>query len=243
MLDSVIFWAFAVLAVGAALGAVLNRSIINAALCLIVVFMSVAGFFLLNNADFLAIAQIIIYAVGLTIMMLFAIMFTGEKTRYSREKVSKTTRVAYGIVLVYVFALLLRGVISGFSSVPSVAAPMLQVARLAQEGSTALLGQLLFTDYALPFEVASILLLAAMIGAIVIAKKRFTESDTDLGDMRLPLDLSSAPTAQAIEALRERRFLKSTQSAVSGGPDSAPKSEISPDGTEKTPEAAGLHGS
>jgi NADH:ubiquinone oxidoreductase subunit 6 (subunit J) len=238
MLDSVIFWAFAVLAVGAALGAVLNRSIINAALCLIVVFLSVAGFFLLNNADFLAIAQIIIYAVGLTIMMLFAIMFTGEKTRYSLEKINKPTRVAYGIVLAYVFALLVRGLLSGFSSIPSTPAPLLYASRLAQEGSTVLLGQLLFTDYALPFEVASILLLAAMIGAIVIAKKRFTESDTDLGAMRLPVDLSSAPTVQAIEALRERRLLKSAAPVDS---DSELKPETFPELVDKAPEAAGTH--
>jgi NAD(P)H-quinone oxidoreductase subunit 6 len=207
MLDSTMFWAFAILSVGAALGAVLNRSIINAALCLIVVFMSIAGLYLLNNADFLAIAQIIIYAVGLTIMMLFAIMFTGDKTRYDRLKASGATRIGYGIVLVYVLALLVRAAVNGFAKMPTQLPAGIQASRLAHEGSTALLGQLLFTDYALPFEVASILLLAAMIGAIVIAKKRFSASgDEDLGSMRLPIDLSSAPPEQTIEALRARRL-------------------------------------
>jgi NADH:ubiquinone oxidoreductase subunit 6 (subunit J) len=208
MLDSIIFWAFAVMAVGGALTAVFSRSIINAALALIVVFMSVAGFYLLNNADFLAIAQIIIYVVGLTIMMLFAVMFTGDKPKYDRQKAKGTVRVAYGIVLVYVFALLLRAMLKGFGSAPVLPVSPLFVAKLAQEGSTKLLGQLLFTDYALPFEIASVLLLAAMIGAIVIAKKRFTESgDEALGDTHLDIDTGSAPPEVTIAALRERRLV------------------------------------
>lgn len=216
MLDSTMFWAFAILSVGAALGAVLNRSIINAALCLIVVFMSVAGLYLLNNADFIAIAQIIIYAVGLTIMMLFAIMFTGDKTSYDRAKANASTRIAYGIVLVYVLALLVRSVVNGFVHMPTQLPSGIQASRLMQEGSTALLGQLLFMDYGLPFEVASILLLAAMIGAIVIAKKRFSPIDSEeLGSMRLPIDLSSAPPEQTLEALRERRLGQKTVSSAS----------------------------
>jgi NADH:ubiquinone oxidoreductase subunit 6 (subunit J) len=206
MLDSAIFWAFAIVSVAAALGAVLSRSAINAALCLIAAFMSIAGFYLLNNADFLAIAQIIIYAVGLTILMLFAIMFTGDKP-FLKKNVNKASRVAYGVVLVYVFALLLRGIVNGFQSFPAVVPGSGFIARMSTEGSTALLGQLLFTDYSLPFEVASILLLAAMIGAIVIAKKRFVESEsTLLGEMRLPVDLSSAPPEKTIEELRAKRL-------------------------------------
>lgn len=216
MLDSAIFWVFAVTAITAALGAVLNRSIIYAALCLIAVFMSIAGFYVLNNADFLAMAQIIIYAVGLTIMMLFAIMFTGDKPMES-HKVNRTARLASGIIIAYVFALLLRGVLMGGSiKTPSLSPEI--AARLASEGSTTMLGELLFSKYALPFELASILLLAAMIGAIVIAKKRFVESESDLlGDVRLPVDLSSSPAEDAIAALRSKRL---------GGPQSG---EVSPE--------------
>jgi len=207
MLDSAIFWVFAIIGVGAALGAVFNRSVINAALCLIAVFMSIAGFYVLNNADFLAIAQIIIYAVGLTIIMLFAIMFTGDKPM-DLQKVNRTSRLAYGIIIAYVLALMLRG----SASLPTAALPNVApdlVMRIKTEGSTILLGELLFSQYALPFELASILLLAAMIGAIVIAKKRFVESDSELlGDVRLAVDLSSAPPADAIEGLRQKRMLE-----------------------------------
>jgi len=205
MLDSAIFWVFAIVAVGAALGAVFTRSIIHAALCLIGVFMSIAGFFVLNNADFLAIAQIIIYAVGLTIIMLFAIMFTGDKV-LEKTKVNRAGRLAYGIIAAYVFALLLRGVLSNTAHITPQIAPEVAF-RFSTQGSTAMLGELVFNKYALPFELASLLLLAAMIGAIVIAKKRFNESETvDLGETRLALDLASAPSEDAIQALRRERM-------------------------------------
>ncbi len=205
MLDSAIFWAFAILSVGAALGAVFTRSIIHSALFLIVVFMSIAGFFVLNNADFLAIAQIIIYAVGLTIIMLFAIMFTGDKVM-EKQKVNRAGRMAYGIIAAYVFALLVRGILQGARQImPNVTPDVTQ--QFQAHGSASLLGELLFNKYGLPFELASLLLLAAMIGAIVIAKKRFAESDENqLGEMRLALDLASAPREDAIAALRLERM-------------------------------------
>lgn len=210
MLDSAIFWIFSVVSVVAALGAVLNRSNIYAALCLIAAFMSIAGFYLLNNADFLAIAQIILYAVGLTIIMLFAIMFTGDRPMRAK-KASQAGKVAYGIVIAYVLALLLRGSVLGSGFQSTGMSPAL-AAQLTAEGSTTLLGELLFGRYALPFELASILLLAAMIGAIVIAKKRFYETEEEiLGEVRLAVDLSSAPTEQAIEALRQKRLLEQAE--------------------------------
>jgi NADH:ubiquinone oxidoreductase subunit 6 (subunit J) len=210
MLDSAIFWIFSVVSVVAALGAVLNRSNIYAALCLIAVFMSIAGFYLLNNADFLAIAQIIIYAVGLTIIMLFAIMFTGDRPM-QMKKASQAGKVAYGIVIAYVLALLVRGAILG-SGFQTTGVNEVLAARFTAEGSTTMLGELLFGRYALPFELASILLLAAMIGAIVIAKKRFYESEEEiLGEVRLAVDTSSAPTEQAIEALRVKRSLEQAE--------------------------------
>jgi len=232
MLDSAIFWVFAVISITAALGAVLNRSIIYAALCLIAVFMSIAGFYMLNNADFLAIAQIIIYAVGLTIIMLFAIMFTGDKPM-EIHKVSRTARLAGGIIIAYVFALLLRGMVAWEpASSPRISLEM--VKRLTDEGSTTMLGELLLSRYALPFELASILLMVAMIGAIVIAKKRFVESESDLlGDMRLSVDMDSAPAEDAIAALRaerlggqsqERRL--SPQTEIGGLPETSPETAV-----------------
>ena len=227
MVESAIFWMFAVVSVAAALGAILSRSTIYAALCLIAVFLSIAGFFLLNNADFLAIAQMLIYAVGLTIIMLFAIMFTGDKPVIG-PRGSKIAGAVYAIVLVYVFALLVRGVAGAFLGQGQVPAASPQMAStLAAEGSTALLGMMLFKTYALPFEVASVLLLVAMIGAIVIAKKRFVESEDELlGETRLPVDLASAPTEQAIAALRAKRLPDSSSEPASELSESASQSAV-----------------
>jgi NADH:ubiquinone oxidoreductase subunit 6 (subunit J) len=236
MLDSAIFWVFALTAVSAALGAVLNRSIIYAALCLIAVFMSIAGFYMLNNADFLALAQIIIYAVGLTIIMLFAIMFTGEKP-LAIGKVNRTAKLAYGIVVAYVLAMLVRGMATygGIATKPDMQPELIE--ELTRNGSTALLGELLFSRYALPFELASVLLLAAMIGAIVIAKKRFMESEDELlGEVRLPVDMASAPPEDAVAALRAKRMSQSQERRLSPHTEIGDLPETSP---ETAPDKAG----
>lgn len=197
MVESVIFWAFALLTIGAALGAVLHRSIVYAALFLIVVFMSIAGFFILNNADFLAIAQVIIYAVGLTIILLFAIMFTGDN-RFEASRMPRAYWVMSAIVVAYTLAVLLRAATASYQAAPVTEG----FARgMILEGSSEMLGTTLFKWYALPFEVASILLLVAMIGAIIIAKKRFVDTEEILGSMKLPLELESAPRPEAVAAL------------------------------------------
>ncbi len=197
MVESVIFWAFALLTIGAALGAVLHRSVVYAALFLIVVFLSIAGFFILNNADFLAIAQVIIYAVGLTIILLFAIMFTGDN-RFEVSRMPRAYWVMSAIVVAYTLALLLRAGTATYPEMP-VTGGFMQGMLL--EGSSEMLGTTLFKWYALPFEVASVLLLVAMIGAIIIAKKRFVDTEEVLGTMKLPLELESAPRPDAVAAL------------------------------------------
>jgi NAD(P)H-quinone oxidoreductase subunit 6 len=201
MVDSVIFWAFALVSVGAALGAILSRSIIYAALCLIAVFLSIAGIFLLNNADFLAISQIIIYAVGLTIIMLFAIMFTGDK-KFADNKANQSTRLANRVVILYVAALLVWACTKVLLPKVSSFSPA-NAELLAQQGSTGWLGEVLFTQYAIPFEVASVLLLGAMIGAIVIAKKQFSDEPES---MHWPVDTGSAAPEGVLEALRAERL-------------------------------------
>ena len=208
MVDSVIFWAIALFSVGAALGAVLCRSIIHAALCLIVVFLSIAGVFVLNNADFLAIAQVIIYAVGLTIIMLFAIMFTGDKPLPLQRK-NPIAQIVGCVTLLYMFGLLLRAVVGVFPADLSLSRSPEFLQNIVAQGSTTVLGSLLFKAYALPFEIASILLLVAMIGSILIAKKRFTEIPEQADEMRFEIDRESAPSSAAIEALRSRREMAS----------------------------------
>lgn len=172
MVDNTMFWTFAATSILGAIGVVAHRSIVYAALFLLMVFMSIAGIFLLNNADFLALAQVLVYAVGLVIIMLFAVMFTGDNP-FKDEQVPKSTYVMFGIVGAYLVATMMRVIGYPFATMrPSPGFSTI----IATDGSTGLLGELLFQNYALPFELASILLLIAMVGAIVLAKKNLEDT-------------------------------------------------------------------
>ncbi len=167
IVENILFWVFGLLAVTAGLGVVFHRSLIYSALFLIVVFLSIAGVFVLNNADFLAVAQTIVYGVGLTIIILFGIMFTGDRPFEDRFP-SPSKRLAYLIVGGLFLAMLIPATIYQYNIQP---ASKGLIATYMTEGSTGLLGLALFTKYALPFEVASVLLLLAMVGAIILSKK------------------------------------------------------------------------
>ncbi len=208
MVDSTIFWVFATLAITGALGTVFHRSIVYAALFLIVVFLSIAGIFLLNNADFLAIAQTIVYAVGLTIILLFAIMFTGDR-QFVYEKSQRGPLIAMGIVSLYTLGMLIKAVAYPFASqalTPTV------IGELRVNGSTLDLGKKMFSTLALPFEVSSVLLLVAMVGAIVLAKKSF--EDEEPARIKYALDTRSALTDIAQSKLDVYEAMERDPSAV-----------------------------
>ncbi|MBX2859714.1 MAG: NADH-quinone oxidoreductase subunit J [Vampirovibrio sp.] len=177
-MENLIFWVFAAVSVLAAIGVVFHRSIVYSALFLLAVFSSIPAFFLLNNADFLAIAQMVVYAVGMTIVMLFGIMFTREK--FMEEEPGRRQRF-YAFVLIAGFSLALLLAAGAFYTQYQVVTPgSAFIATIQQDGSTGLLGALIFQKYLLPFEIASVLLLVAMVGAIIIAKKSFTEESAGL---------------------------------------------------------------
>lgn len=161
-----------------ALGVVFAKSIVYSAVSLIVTFLSVAGIFILLNADFVGISQIIIYAVGITIVLLFAIMFTGKK---SDEKLWVAIKprtlfamlIAFSLVLTIAFA-----VTDGFKKTAedtgffNIKPPAIEtVEKLKKDGTTLIIGKALLTRYVLPFEILSLLLLAAIFGASVLARK------------------------------------------------------------------------
>jgi NADH:ubiquinone oxidoreductase subunit 6 (subunit J) len=177
MFESLVFCIFSAVAISAALGVVLAPSILYSALCLIVVFFSIAAFFLLNNADFLATAQVLIYGVGLTIVMLFGIMFTGD-VRLG-ERPGKIGRILIAsLSATSLFALLFWGIST--LNFKQMTASLQWISELQHEGSTLAIGKLLFSKYVLPFELASLLLLGAMIGAILLSKKTFTAQEPGL---------------------------------------------------------------
>ncbi len=182
IVENILFWIFAPLAVTAALGVVFHRSLIYSALFLIVVFLSIAGVFVLNNADFLAVAQTIVYGVGLTIVILFGIMFTGDRP-FDDRLASPGKRLAYLIVGAMLLAMLIPAAVYQYNIHPASEA---LIATYMTEGSTGLLGLALFTQYALPFEVASVLLLLAMVGAIILSKKQMVPTEKTSVKYALP---------------------------------------------------------
>ncbi len=145
------------------LGVVLINNIVYSAFLLGGVFMSVAGLYLLLNASFVAAAQVLVYVGAVNVLILFAIMLVNKKEELKPIKGLKIRRFFSGLVCAGLLILLLRVDIATEWSTPGPKA----IGELATER----IGEHLFTDYLLPFELASVLLLMAMIGAIVLARR------------------------------------------------------------------------
>ncbi len=166
MLDAVFFWAFAFFVVAGALGTVMLRNPVHCAASLTASLVGVAGIFLLQGAEFLSVAQIIVYVGGIMVLFLFVIMLVNVGRAEREHRFSRNARLAAAISLTaggFILYFL-------FSRPLQFAAPI--AAEDLSQGNTERLGNALFTGYLLPFEIASVLLLAALIGSVVLARKR-----------------------------------------------------------------------
>ncbi|OGI17623.1 MAG: hypothetical protein A2287_01030 [Candidatus Melainabacteria bacterium RIFOXYA12_FULL_32_12] len=161
-----------------ALGVIFSRSIVYSAVSLIVTFLSVAGIFVLLNADFVAISQIIIYGVGITIVLIFAIMLTSKESDI-KLWIVKAPRTLFALLISgCIFLGISFAITNGFkqfsekTGIFNVQAQNIEAVKtIKAEGTAGIIGKALFTKYILPFEVLSLLLLAAILGAVVIARK------------------------------------------------------------------------
>ena len=160
------------------LGVVLLESIVYSAFLLGGVFMSVAGLYLLLNASFVAAAQVLVYVGAINVLILFAIMLANKKEDLKPIKYLNSRKLISSVICITLLSLLIR--VDLFNSWV-IADPKLSIG----EESTIRLGEHLFSDYLLPFEVASVLLLMAMIGAIVLARRDVMSEDISTG---LPVD-------------------------------------------------------
>ena len=160
------------------LGVVLLESIVYSAFLLGGVFMSVAGLYLLLNASFVAAAQVLVYVGAINVLILFAIMLVNKKEDLKPIKYLNSRKLISSTICITLLSLLLR---VDLSNTWVIADPKLSIG----EESTIRLGEHLFSDYLLPFEVASVLLLMAMIGAIVLARRDVLSEDISTG---LPVD-------------------------------------------------------
>ena len=158
-----IFVVLAVFTIGGALGVVVSRNVVHAALALLVSLIAVAGIYLVLFAEFLALVQVLIYGGAIIIVLLFAIMLT-RNSEYPRIADNKQWPLAA------VAALAFLGIL-----IPSFLINKVEDTN-AQNASFTSIGESLFTTWAVPFEIASLVLLVALIGAIIIARSDEEES-------------------------------------------------------------------
>ena len=156
-----------------ALGVVLLPNIVYSAFLLGGVFLSVAGLYLMLNASFVAAAQVLVYVGAVNVLILFAIMLVNKKENLEVIPGLALRRVLSGAVCAGLFALLIR--------VAFITPWPLPGPEPVGEDATIRIGEHLFSDYLLPFELASVLLLIAMIGAIVLARRDVISSDIATG--------------------------------------------------------------
>ena len=162
--------------VSGSLAVVLLENIVYSAFLLGGVFMAVAGLYLLLNASFVAAAQILVYVGAVNVLILFAIMLVNKKEKLKPIEDLKTRKLISGGICGGLLILLLRVSITTNWNLPGPIS--------IGEEATERIGEHLFTDYLLPFELASILLLMAMIGAIVLARRDISMTTDQLNNLK-----------------------------------------------------------
>lgn len=161
-----IFYVLAALTVGSAILVATLPNIIYSAVALLFAFAGVAGLYVFVSADFLAATQVLVYVGGILVLILFAVFLSN---RISTVKLSNPVRFRWPAAAI---CLGLFGVLS----YTAVSTPFAVKPRLAYQPTTAEIGELLMTRYLLPFEVASVLLLAALIGAALLSRPDAAEA-------------------------------------------------------------------
>ena len=167
----IIFIILAIIAVSAALGMLLSRNAVHSALYLVLNFVTIAVFYLVLNAPFISMVQVTVYAGAIVVLFLFVIMLLGaEQLRgigddvQSGERFHRIAAIILALALIGVFMFLIfteGGASSG--EIPMI------------DSSPSNLGLTLFENYVLPFEITGVLLIAALIGVVVLGRKRSKE--------------------------------------------------------------------
>jgi NADH:ubiquinone oxidoreductase subunit 6 (subunit J) len=165
--SAVLFYLFAAIAAVSALTMVLSRNVVRTAVCLLFTLVGVAGLYFLLEAEFLAAVQLVIYAGGTLILIIFGVMLTSKSPFAHFEPKLGEVVIAMSVGIVLLAALLLAIRTAQFAPEPVVK---------DQKYPVAALGQALLGDYLVPFELASVILLVVMIGAGYLAKARRHES-------------------------------------------------------------------
>ena len=171
MLEAVAFYTLAVFILGFGVLVITARNTVHSVLFLVANFLCVAVLYVVLAAEFLAVIQVLVYAGGIVVLYLFVVMLVNLKAipeahldprRQSRLGILITTALLVEVIAIMVYTA---------TRSPVVAAPETAAASAPAGGNTELVGWLLYTEYLIPFEVASVLLLVAMVGAILLARK------------------------------------------------------------------------
>jgi NADH-quinone oxidoreductase subunit J len=166
--EAIAFYTLSAFILGFAVLVITTKDTVHSVLFLVVDFLFVAALYVLLGAEFLAAIQVLVYAGGIVVLYLFVVMLVNlKRPPEAYEDPHRRTKLGFGLsaaVLVELAAIVGYGYLTPPAGRPAAAA-------LPVSGNTEEVGWLLYTSYLIPFEIASILLLVAMIGAIVLAKR------------------------------------------------------------------------
>jgi NADH-quinone oxidoreductase subunit J len=163
-ITQILFWFLTLLAIGSALMVITSKNPVYSVLFLIATFFAISGHYILMNAQFLAVVNLIVYAGAIMVLFLFVIMLMNlnTETEPQKNKWMKFAGTIAGGCLLLIFIAALKDADTKSTMV------------LMKDGETGLiqnLGKTLFNDYVVPFEISSVLFLSAMVGAVVLGKK------------------------------------------------------------------------
>src|SRR4029077_8080948 len=170
MAQAIAFYTLAAFILGFAVLVVTTRDTVHSVLFLVLDFLFVAALYVLLNAPFLAVIQILVYAGGIVVLYLFVVMLVNlKRPPEAHQDPHRRGRLGLGLSVAVLVEL---GMVAVYESVrPIPAAAVAANAAIPVTGNTEQVGWLLYTSYLIPFEIASMLLLAAMIGAVVLLKR------------------------------------------------------------------------
>jgi len=164
-ISTVVFYLIALITVGSAGMVAFSGNIIYSAFALLGTFAGVAGLYVFLGADFVAAVQLLIYVGGILILIIFAVMLTHRITDV--EITNRAAGRVPGLILMTVFLILLVATVRE--------TPWVKVKEIVHQPTTGKIGDLFLNHYLLPFELASLVLLAALIGAVVLSRKEIKE--------------------------------------------------------------------
>ena len=165
-ISDLIFFAFGGLAVLGAAGCAFSKNVVYSAFSLLGSLIGVAALFAWLSADYLAITQLIVYVGGVLVLFLFAVMLTSKITEVGHS--NPVTNAGSGFVV--------AAALAGFLGYVAIKTPWEAIRSPVPQETTALVGDALLTQYLLPFEILSLLILAALVGAVMMARKEIKDS-------------------------------------------------------------------